>query len=116
MASIAATDWRQQQWFALFREVNAAYEFLDRVYSTRQTLGGHLSQILRDEINAATLQMKKAQGLATVFPRCAEADALFDALKFVTEQDYFRIDLKERLFEASEGIRQKALVHPELVA
>jgi hypothetical protein len=110
VADRAGADWRQQQWFTLFFEANAAYDLLERFHSIVNVPGGAATQDLQAGLGAATLQMKKAQGLAEVFPKCVEVDALFEATKFPTYNDYVRPEKLKLLFEAVEGLRQKALV------
>jgi hypothetical protein len=115
VADRASADWRQQQWFTLFFEANAAYDLLDQFHSIVKAPGGPALQDEQAGLGAATLQMKKAQGLAAVFPKCVEVDALFEATKLSIRADYLSPEKLKTLFDAVEGLRQKALVSPDVL-
>jgi hypothetical protein len=106
-------DWKQRKWFDLYFKADEAYDALDRfqaLYPSTSSPGWNTAEMQR-ESHDLMRAMRTVHRIAVVFPRNTLTDALFDATAAFEDMD--EATSKERLskvFDAVEGIRQKALV------
>ena len=109
-----STDWKQRKWFDLYLEAERAYDSLDQLQS--QYADGPPSHDSDEwnkyatEVNSLMLMMRRVHSMAAVFPVMPELSTLFQNAVFPNEGDLLSADRKKSLFEAVEGIRQKALI------
>jgi hypothetical protein len=63
-----------------------------------------------------TLQFRKVHSLAAGFPKCKEIEQLFEATSGMkTEVDARSKNRLKLILDASEGIRSRALVNPDIL-
>ena len=111
------SDWRQQKWFDLYFEAHLAYDLLDRFQAVANSLGGAQLGDLQAALDDVTRQFRKVHTLALVFPKCKEIDQLIEATSGLSSEAAAR--KKDRLpgtLEASEGIRQLALLDADVLS
>jgi hypothetical protein len=107
------TDWKQRKWFDLYFKADEAYDALDRfqaLYPTPSAPGWNTNEMRRESHDLVRI-MRTVHRIAVVFPMNPEVQALFDATAVFKNMD--EATSKERLekvFDAVEGIRQKALI------
>lgn len=108
------SDWKQRRWFELYFEAEKAYDSLAQLqaqYADGPPLH-HTDEWNKyaSEVNALTLMMRRVHSLAAVFPVMPEVTTLFLNSVFPNENDYLSEARKNSLFDAVEGIRQRALI------
>lgn len=109
-----SADWKQRKWFELYFEAERAYDALDQIQS--QYADGAPSQDSAEwnkyatQVNSLMLMMRRVHSMAAVIPVLPEVTMLFLNTVFPNENDLLSADRKSSLFNAVEGIRQKALI------
>jgi hypothetical protein len=107
-------DWKQRKWFDLFFKADEAYDALDRfqtLYPSTSSPGWNTAEMQR-ESHDLMRTMRTVHRIAVVFPKNPVIDALFEATAAFKEMG--EATSKERLskvFDAVQGVREKALVH-----
>jgi hypothetical protein len=101
-------DWRQRKWFDLYFKADEAYDALDRF----QTLYSSWNpEELEREWNDLMTIMRGVHRMALVFPQTTATAALLSSTAvFKNPQQAASKDCLSKLFDAVEGIRQKALL------
>ena len=111
-------DWRQRKWFDLYFKTNQAYDSLERfqvLYENRPSDPSGLEELKRDW-NALMFLMRELHAMAVVFPKNVAIDGLFAATAvFKNPEEALSQDVREKILDAMEAIRQKALVEPTVL-
>jgi hypothetical protein len=106
-------DWKQRKWFDLYFKADEAYDALDRfqaLYPSPSSPGWDMPEWQRESHNLMRI-MRTVHRIAVVFPRNPEVQALFEATAvFSNADEYASKDRLSKIFDAVEGIRQKALI------
>jgi hypothetical protein len=111
----AEEDWKQRKWFDLYFKADEAYNALDRY---RVAYGGQPFVATPQQVNdwnSLMFAMRQAHSMATVFPKCEPVDKLFASTNFTDPSTACEQARLSALFEAVEGLRQKALLKPNVL-
>jgi hypothetical protein len=105
-------DWRQRKWFDLYFKANEVYDLLDRFQKNYGQLAPTLRGVanVQQDLSELMLLTRELHSMALVFPKNQPIQALFDATKFPNHHDAFLPARLQQLFDASEGLRKRALV------
>lgn len=109
-----SNDWKQRKWFELYFEAEKAYDALDQFQC--QYVDGAPDHSKDDwkkyvsDVNVLASVIRRVHSMAAVFPMTPELDKLFHSTVFPNDNDLLSIDRKTAVFDAVEGIRQKALI------
>jgi hypothetical protein len=106
-------DWKQRKWFDLYFKADEAYDALDRfqvLYPTTSAPGWDTMEWER-EFHELMRAMRTVNRIADVFPKNTQVNALFDATgAFQNPGEAVSKARLQKMFDAVEGLRQKALV------
>lgn len=106
-------DWKQRKWFDLYFKADEAYDALDRfqaLYPSTSSPGWNTAEMQR-ESHDLMRTMRAVHRVAVVFPQNPVIQSLFDATAaFENMDEATSKDRLSKVFDAVEGIRQKALV------
>lgn len=106
-------DWKQRKWFDLYFKADEAYDALDRfqvMYPSPSAPGWDTPEWQQESHDLMRI-MRTVHRIAVVFPQNPEVQALFDATAvFGSADEYTSKDRLSKLFDAVEGIRQKARI------
>jgi hypothetical protein len=106
-------DWKQRKWFELYFKADEAYDALDRfqvLYPNTSSPGWSTAEWERESHDLMRV-MRTVHRIALVFPQNPEIKALFDATAaFENMNEATSKDRLSKIFDAVEGIRQKALI------
>lgn len=108
-------DWKQRKWFDLYLRADQAYDALDHfqtTYPSTESEGWGSPEWL-ERWNDLMRTMRSVNRMAVVFPQNPAVDTLFNATSgFTGADEALSKDRLQRLMDAIEGLRQKALVDP----
>jgi hypothetical protein len=106
-------DWKQRKWYDLYFKADEAYDALDRfqaLYPSTSAPGWNTAEMLK-ESHDLMRTMRTVHRIALVFPQNQLIHALFDATAaFKSMDEATSKDRLSKVFDAVEGIRQKALI------
>jgi hypothetical protein len=113
VAERARKEWKQRKWFDLYLKASEFYDFFDlfqRKYGTVAPAFRAGPEIHDDYVELVSL-VRKVHAMATVFPKNEVLDALFaSTAPFKDPDDAFSPERLQRISDAVEGLRQKALL------
>lgn len=108
-------DWKQRKWSDLYLQASEFYDHLERY----QTLYQHRRMVTtqdQEDWNELMFLIRRAHSMATVFPKTPAIDELFAATAvFKDSHQAFSKDRLEKVFDAVQNLREKALVHPSVL-
>jgi hypothetical protein len=119
VADRALQDWRQTKWFDLYFKTNNVYDWLDRFQNTYGSATGpnYGSLECDSDWNGLIAAVRVLHVAALVYPRSDAVDKLISATEHfeVRERDAFDKTRLPKLMEALQGLRDKALVSPDIL-
>lgn len=109
-------DWKQRKWFDLYFQASEFYDHLERyqtLYQNRKLVTAQDEQ----DWNELMFLIRRAHSMAVVFPQTPAIDELIKATAVFgdTPLEAFSKDRLKAVFEAVQGLREKALVHPTIL-
>jgi len=106
-------DWKQRKWFDLYFKADEAYDALERfqaLYTSTSSPGWGEEEWER-EWNDLMRVMRGVHRMALVFPKNSAIDELLACTAvFKDEEQAVSNERLSKLFDAVEGVRQKALI------
>lgn len=108
-------DWRQRKWFDLYVKANEVHDSLDRFQTLYDAATPRTIEYQKDW-NDLMFLIREVQSMAVVFPK----DSVIEEFLSCTAvfKDHAEAQSKcrlEKVFNALEGIRLKALVDPTVL-
>jgi len=119
VADRALQDWRQTKWFDLYFKTNDLYDRLDRFQNTYgSATGPNYGSLECDKDWNDLIAVVRVLHIAVlVYPRNDAVDKLISATEHfeVRERDAFDKARLPKLMDALKGLREKALVSPDIL-
>jgi hypothetical protein len=116
--NLARMDWRQRKWFDLYFQAAQASDFLENFQkqygATPLELRG-MPEVMRP-FNELLFLLRKAYSMAVVFPINPEIQEFLNASAvFKDRNEAFSTERLEKIKNAVDGLREKALLGPEVL-
>ncbi len=113
-------DWRQRKWFDLYLKANQAYDSLDAFQSMHEGFslprGAAATAEFEKDWNNLMALFREVHAMAAVFPRNPATDELFASTAvFDSWPEALSKDRLRKVFDALDGIRQKAFLGPAVL-
>lgn len=104
-------DWRQRKWFDLYLKANEAYDLLE-MFQRQHGSAPHTNwqQVEMEQWNNVVRHIREAHAMATVFPKNAAVDALFECTNLEYPADALSSGRLQRILDSLENLRKGALV------
>jgi hypothetical protein len=106
-------DWKQRKWFDLYFAASGVHTDLDRFQAKYVFGNSAYSQDQRNrDINDLMATIRKVHAMAAVFPRAQAITDMIDATAAFkdTDREVGSKDRLKKIFDAVEGLRQRALM------
>lgn len=111
-------DWRQTKWFDLYFMASEVWQSLDRFQAKYRSMNAATAgwqPVMYADFNDLMFSIRKLGAVAFVFPKCAPIEGLRSALDFSNPDEAFSTQRLEKIFDAVEDVRQKALVDASIL-
>jgi len=108
-------DWKQRKWFDLYFQASDFYDHLER-YRTLYQYRSYVTTQDQEDWNELMFLIRRAHSMAVVFPKTPAIDELLAATAvFKDSHEAFSRERLEKVFDAVQNLREKALVHPSVL-
>lgn len=109
-------DWKQRKWFDLYFKANEVHDSLDRFQTLYDDATPCTAEFQKDWNNLMFL-IRQVHAMALVFPRNLATDELLSCTAaFKDRAEALSKSRLAKVFNAVEGVRQRALVDPTVLA
>jgi len=104
-------DWQQRKWFDLYFQASETYHSLEHFQTLYDTGSESTAECVMGR-NELMFLFRKMYAIAVVFPRNSVIDALASCADGLERpEEVFSRARLQKMFDAVEGLRQKALVN-----
>jgi hypothetical protein len=108
-------DWSQRKWFDLYFKANEVYDSLDR-FQTLYDAAAPCTTEFQKDWNDLMFLIREVHAMALVFPKNSVIDEILSCTAvFKDRAEALSKCRLKKVFNAVEGIRQKALVDPTVL-
>ncbi len=112
----ARIDWARQKWFDLYFKADQAYNSLDEYQALYQYCNPAICSPEQERDRNKLMDIfREACTMAAVFPKNHAIDAFFECVRFSNVNDALSKQRLKSLADALEQLRQKALVHKDIL-